>query len=144
MEKNERIIAKTIAETEKCFIDESINDKKEYTTATMLCGERFSYQIAYVNEGLPAGVENLWCRIRVEGPCADWVSVQRVESVPVRMPATIDCEDQNFLRRTPGLYPDLLLPPEIYRRCTKRRRADARGGRKSGRGDAGEAFIDKK
>ncbi len=106
----ERIIAKTIAETEKCFIDESINDKKEYTTATMLLGERFSYQIAYVNEGLPVGVENMWCRVRVEGPCADWVTLQRIESIPVRMPATIDCEDQNFLRRTPGLYPDLLRP----------------------------------
>ena len=43
MEKIERIIAKTIAETEKCFIDESINDKKEYTgTYTYKSGRKES------------------------------------------------------------------------------------------------------
>ena len=110
MLENEKIILKTIAETEKCFIDESIDDKAEYKTATMLLGERFSYQIAYVNEGLPKGIENLWFKVKVEGPIADWVRVQRVENVPVRMPACIDCDDKNFLRREPGLYPDLLKP----------------------------------
>lgn len=104
------VILKNIAETEKCFLDESINDKKEYLSASMLCGERFSYQVAYIAEGLDKGIEGIWSRIRVDSPIADWVKLQRVEYVPVRMPATIDCDDENFLRRTPGLYPDLLKP----------------------------------
>ena len=106
----EKIILKTIAETEKCFLDESIDDKKEYKKASMLLGERFSYQIAYVTDGFPLGIDNTWVRVRVEGPAKDWVEVQRVENVPVRMPVTVGCEDNDFLRKEPGLYPDLLKP----------------------------------
>lgn len=104
------VILKTVAQTEKCFLDESINDKPEYKEGSMLLGERFSYQVAFISEGLAFGVENLWCRVRIDSPIADWVTVQRVENVPVRMPATIDCTDTDFLRREPGLYPDMLKP----------------------------------
>ena len=106
----EKVILKTIAETEKCFLDESINDKKEYTKGSMLLGERFSYQIAMVTDGFPLGIDNTWCRVKVESPIADWVKIQTVENIPVRMPITVDCPDNNFLRREPGLYPDLLKP----------------------------------
>lgn len=106
----EKIILKTIAETEKCFLDQSIDDKKEYNRASMLLGERFSYQIAYVTDGFPLGIDNTWCRARVEGPAKDWVEIQRVENVPVRMPITVGCEDESFLRKEPGLFPDLLKP----------------------------------
>ena len=118
----EKVILKTIAETEKCFLDESINDKKEYTKASMLLGERFSYQIAMVTDGYPLGIDNTWCRVKVDSPIADWVKIQRVENIPVRMPLTVDCPDNNFLRREPGLYPDLLMPitPDTEIAVTKR------------------------
>ncbi|MBQ4067015.1 MAG: DUF4091 domain-containing protein [Clostridia bacterium] len=106
----ERIIAKAVSATEKCFLDESISEKKEYTEATMLLGERFSFQVAYHTDGLPVGIDGMWVKVRVEGPASDWVKIQRIESVPVRMPINVGCEDKNFLRTEPGLYPDLLKP----------------------------------
>lgn len=105
-----KIILKTIAETEKCFFNDSIDDKKEYTTATMLLGERFSYQVAYIGKEFQEGCDNLWCRVVVDSPIADWVKIQRVEAVPVRLPVVEDCKDENFISKEPGLYPDLLKP----------------------------------
>ena len=105
-----KLIARPIAQTEKCFLDESIYDKKEYTGASMLLGERFSFQVAYCLEGLAPGIDIVWSRIKIESPIKDWISVQTVENVPVRLAVGNECADQDFLRREPGLYPDLLKP----------------------------------
>ena len=105
-----KLIVRPIAQTEKCFLDESIYDKKEYTEASMLLGERFSYQIAFALEELVAGIDIVWCRMKIESPIADWIKVHTVENVPVRLAVVNECQDQNFLRREPGLYPDLLKP----------------------------------
>ena len=41
------VIFKPIAETEKCFLDEKIGTKALHNKASMLRGERFSFQLAY-------------------------------------------------------------------------------------------------
>ena len=102
------VIFKPIAETEKCFLDEKIGTKALHNKASMLRGERFSFQLAY--QDMKMRFDRRIGHIKVEGDIADWVTVQRVECVPVRLPISRACEDMNFLRREPGLFPDLLRP----------------------------------
>ncbi len=102
------VIFKPIAETEKCFLDEKISTKALHNKASMLRGERFSFQLAY--QDMKMRFDRRIGHIKVEGDIADWVTVQRVECVPVRLPISRACEDMNFLRREPGLFPDLLRP----------------------------------
>lgn len=105
-----KVVIKTLAETEKCFLDQHINEKKEYKSASMLLGERFSFQLAYQATELQEGFAGQITRVTIDSPIAEYISVQRVESVPVRLPVSNGTFDDNFLRTTPGLYPDLLIP----------------------------------
>ena len=45
--------------------------------------------------------------VEVESPIEQYVHVRQVRHVPVRLAAYEDSGD-NYLRKTPGLYPDLL------------------------------------
>lgn len=105
-----KLLVKTLAQTEKCFLDESIFDKRDYPRASALLGERFSFQLAYQAKELNPGQGRADCRLTVESPIADCISLARVESVNVRMPTPPGGGDDYFLRTEPGLYPDLLTP----------------------------------
>lgn len=105
-----KVICKAIAQTEKCFLDERIYDKKEYKRGSMLRGERYSFQIAYAGEEIPNTGARLNCNLVVESAIEEWIDIQTIENVPVRLPRDPNCTDPNFLRTTPGLYPDLLKP----------------------------------
>ena len=101
---------KTLSECEKCFLDEDISQKAEYKKASMLLGERFSFQIALQDDGLDAGMVKRQTKMTVESPVKDLLCFRRVEQVPVRVPIAPGTNDPDFLRNTPGLYPDLLMP----------------------------------
>lgn len=101
---------KTLSQLEKCFLDEDIAYKDEYLKGSMLMGERFSFQVAYQYDELPAGIVKKQARVTVEGPLSRFVSVRYVENVPVRVPCNPGSPDNDFVRKTPGLYPDLLTP----------------------------------
>ena len=75
----------------------------------MLGGEEFFYEIAYTSDN-PAHCPKAELRLALESPIADLVSVETVEQVPVRVPCYQGLKDDNYLRTTPGLYPDLLRP----------------------------------
>lgn len=102
------IIMKPIAQTEKCFLDESIHSKADYPKGSMLLGERFSFQLAYqFNNADPAKKVGF---LSAEGPLADYIHLQQIDSVPVRYPLYFGKDDGAYLRTQPGLYPDLLRP----------------------------------
>lgn len=102
------IIMKPVAQTEKCFLDESIHNKTLYSKGSALLGERFSFQLAYqfedANPMKQAGF------LYIESPISDCIHFQRVDSVPVRNPLYCGIDDGAYLRTQPGLYPDLLRP----------------------------------
>lgn len=94
---------------EKCFWDTEISSLPEVRCGSALRGERFSFQLAWrVIDPNQVHKNEMW--LRVESPLGDAVHAQWVESVPVRMAAYNAAHDDNYLRTTPGLYPDLLLP----------------------------------
>lgn len=67
--------------------------------------ENVSFQAAWIEQD-PAFTKCI-ARIRVESPIAAYVRVRRVRYVPVLFPTFADADD-NYLRKTPGLYPDPL------------------------------------
>lgn len=104
--------AKIISSLEKCFLDEKLESKHEIKELSMLRNERLSFQLAYegfTDERVMARRWNLF----VEGPLADKITVSRVEHVPVTLTSWYWTVDDDYLRREPGLYPDLLLPMDL-------------------------------
>ncbi len=102
---------KLLSSLEKCFTDESLYTKTEITSASCLRGEDFHFTLAYtadnVSGWLLADSAELVCNSKLD------VSFERIEHLPVRFPCHPTRFDDNYLRRTPGLYPDLLIPMEI-------------------------------
>ncbi len=95
---------KIVSSMEKCFIDEQITDKKELKSLSVLRGESFAFQLAYTSTDKPVAM-----RLQMDGDIAKYLTVREVGSVYVSIAAPEDSDD-NYLRKTPGLYPDLLSP----------------------------------
>ncbi len=99
---------KVIPSTEKCFLDEKIEDKKELTSLTMLKNERLDFQVAYAMK------DNDWhsthLTLELESDIKEFITVYRVEQVPVTLPKSPYVPLDGYLRDEPGLYPDLLIP----------------------------------
>lgn len=98
---------KIISSLEKCFLDESISDKKEYNRGSCLKNEIYHFCVAYSNEKGKA-----FPLLTVESDIAEYVRVSRIEVVPVQYPVEEMFSDDYFIRTTPGLYPDVLQPLE--------------------------------
>lgn len=67
--------------------------------------ETVSFQVAW--RCLDENFTRDFVTLRVESPIAEHVRLRAVKAVPVLYPAPADADD-NYLRKTPGLYPDLL------------------------------------
>lgn len=106
----ERFDLKIISGLEKCFGDQKITDKKQISELSMLSNERLSFQLAYTAETALYIRGRFKCDLVMESPIAEHISVEVIEQVPVRLPVYKDQNDDNYLRKEPGLYPDLLLP----------------------------------
>ncbi len=104
--------AKIISSLEKCFLDEKLDSKLEIKELSMLRNERLSFQLAYEAVSDLRVPARKWT-LDVEGPLADKIKVSRVEQVPVTLTSWYWTVDDDYLRREPGLYPDLLLPMDL-------------------------------
>ncbi len=100
---------KILPSTEKCFLDDDIEQKYELREASMLRNERFSFQLAYTCFGEEI-FRHCHCTLSVEGALADKLQVAKIENVPVTLPLYRTVTDDDYLRYTPGLFPDLLIP----------------------------------
>ena len=105
---------KIISSLEKCFIDESVSDKVRLESASMLKNEKFNFQVCFKatekSELRRAAV------VTVESELASYISIYNVQHVPVKMAVVPGNFDENYLRTTAGLYPDLLTPMSSWRR----------------------------
>ena len=103
------IQSKIISSMDKCFLDEAITAHSAVKSISMLRNQQLSLQLAYTETDVFAAHHHR-VKLRVLGELAPYVRVRRVENVPVTFPAYPTRHDDNYLRTTPGLYPDLLLP----------------------------------
>ncbi len=105
----DEILMKNVSSLEKHFSSEKLEDVKEYNSASALKGERFTYQVAYTCRDMRGDVKHTR-KYRIASPIAEYVKVSRVDNVPVRMPMYKVDADDYYMSRSPGLYPDLLVP----------------------------------
>ncbi|HBN82600.1 MAG TPA: hypothetical protein DDZ89_02050, partial [Clostridiales bacterium] len=104
MNLNTMLDTRLVSALEKVFPD-SEPVAFERKKSSMLSNEVFAFQVAYRwNAFLKKGI-----RLHVISQIASSVTLRTVELVPVEMPVYFD-HDDNVLRATPGLYPDLLKP----------------------------------
>ena len=78
---------------------------------SMLRKDRLSLQTAYFVESPDGGQRHYGvpAKVTLESPLKKWVKIHQVKEMPSAHPVT-DASDGNYLRTTPGLYPDLLQP----------------------------------
>ena len=90
---------------DKVFVDEEPMERPDLPMPSGFQNEVISFQAAFTLRGASRD----YVYLRVDSPIAEYVRAREVRSVPVRLAAFDDCGD-NYLRKTPGLYPDLLAP----------------------------------
>ena len=89
---------------EKVFLDKEPAGAMEEDALEGFENETVSFQAAYC---LREGPGSVWVVPSVRSPIADCIRVRSVRHVPVRYACMPD-SDSDYLRKTPGLYPDLL------------------------------------
>ncbi len=94
---------------ENCFVDQKIEDFHRLERLTALKNERISFQLLMQMDE-PCDPIRARFSYKLDGSLAKLATVREVVNVPVTMPAIPCVENDNYLRCTPGLYPDLLLP----------------------------------
>lgn len=94
-----------VSSLEKVFLDEKPVYDIETLNITGLKGEVISFQVAY-SSNIPF---RQLAKVEIKSPIKNNIKVYTVESVPVTR-AAMTIVDDNYLRTTPGLYPDLLKP----------------------------------
>ena len=92
---------KLISSLEKCFLDEDINLKAEYTEGSCFKNEIFRFGCCYVLEEICNA--KLTALISVNSPLKEYVTIRRVEHVPVQLPVLRLANDDDYLRKTPGI-----------------------------------------
>lgn len=102
---------KLLSSLEKCFLDETIDSKKEYVKGSCFKNECYQFQVAYTAiDDLEKAVGNSFAKVELVSPIAEHITIRRVEPVAVKQAAYANRKDDNYLRTEPGLYPDVLLP----------------------------------
>lgn len=102
------MILKLVSSLEKCFLDEDIAEKSEYLKGSCLKNEIFRFGCCYTSKVLCDTRRT--AILNIESPIKEYINVRKVESVGVQLPVCRTNCDDDYLRKTPGLYPDLLVP----------------------------------
>ena len=101
---------KIVSSLENCFLDSKLEDFKAIEKLTVFKNERFSFQFICKCDSLKDPMR-LVMEPRIEGELAKYATIREVRSVPVTMPCFPGMElDDNYLRKSPGIFPDLLYP----------------------------------
>lgn len=107
--------AKIVSSLEKCFIDQTPDDFREIKRLSIYKNVLASVQILVYDDAEYSGSDwpCRWLSVKVTEPFVNSIRLRSVESVPNYMPAYETPKklaelDPQFLRVTPGLYPDVL------------------------------------
>ena len=100
------LVTKLVSSLEKPFLDSSLSDYPSLESLSALQHERVHFQVLYtLSEPVSRSVR---LHVRCDAPVS--VTLRALDSVPVRFPIYPFVQDPQYLRRTPGLYPDCLSP----------------------------------
>lgn len=105
------IKTKIVSSLEKAFFDEPIEKFEALESISALRGERVSCQLLHRNDTDGVSMPQIYqAHVYLEGSLAKYATVRNVENLPVLRATVPGKFDDNYLRTTPGLYPDLLTP----------------------------------
>jgi len=92
---------KFLPSMEKCFLDQTLCEKKALASVSMLRNERLSVQLGFYAD------ERQNCELTLSGALVPYITMASVDSVPVTVTGKVD---DDYLRGEAGLFPDLLTP----------------------------------
>ena len=101
-----------ISSLDKVFLDTKLNTLEPLRSANVYRGSVFSFQIA-MTESFCDAPHRPFVGLSVEGIDKSAVEFRTVELIPSYMPAYPTRYDTEYVRTTPGLYPDLLQPLQM-------------------------------
>ena len=108
MINDKRYKVKLLSSLEKVFTDEEPKFRPECTKLTGLWGDTVSFQVAYTRHAYNDAELDL----KIESDLADYIRVRTIEYVPVNRTVCTSGDgrvlDDNFIKTTAGMYPDLL------------------------------------
>lgn len=107
------LLTKAISALEKPFADQKISDFEERNKLSALRGERVSFQLIYTYKIDDEGREWVPYYPALSGPLAPYAKLSALRNVGVQKPCfgfEVTKADKNYLRTTPGIYPDLITP----------------------------------
>lgn len=96
---------KTISSLEKVFFELS-SEVEELTSGSMLKNELYSFQL--VVRGEEANINRLFCKVEIESELKSFIEMKRVGYVPTLAPSVGFNDDDDYLCKKPGLFPDAL------------------------------------
>ena len=100
---------KLVSSLEKPFLHSRIEDYRPLSHIRMMKNQRLSFQLLHTLEGYDTPLRAM-LRLEIEGLPEAYVTARTVELVPVAYPIYPEIEDNNYLSKEPGLYPDWLQP----------------------------------
>ena len=106
------LLTKIISSQEKVFSDDSLQQYESLGELSALRGERISFQFIYEYSSDASPSLNYPVRfpITVESELKGYSSLRSVANVPVEKAVHGAGYDDNYLKTTPGIYPDILRP----------------------------------
>jgi hypothetical protein len=94
---------------EKGFVDQTPAEFPAFSEATICQNQHLSCQLML---RVPADEKGMRVALTLDGSAAPYAKWYNVRQIPVLFPTYgPDFTDDNYLRKDPGLYPDLLEPP---------------------------------
>lgn len=99
---------KMLSSMEKCFLDSDLNQFHEYTEFTVFHNQPLVFQIGVCRYS-DRDYKRLYS-VQLSGELAPYARVRLVTNLPCEFPCITPHAEGEYLRQTPGLYPDLLRP----------------------------------
>ena len=101
------LLTRITSSLENCFLDSRIESFDRLEKLSVLKNERFSFQLLCSLDENDQALRRFY-DLKIEGELAQYATVREVRSLPVTIPVVTATDCDNYLRSTPGLYPDLL------------------------------------
>lgn len=98
---------KLVSSLEKIFFDKPM-DIEECTSGSMLKNEIYSFQLVGWGEDDACLLQRLECKLKVKSELEPYIKINSVGYVPSILPIYRTGSDDDYITKTPGLFPDSL------------------------------------
>lgn len=106
---------KLVSSLEKIFADTKIDELVEYDSCAMVKGDVTSFQFVYNKKFIPnEHNSSMDFKLKINSKLKEYISVRQVDNVPVLFPCYPERNDDNYISKKAGLYPDILRELDEY------------------------------